>query len=162
MEKTETRPAKTVKESRTEQVHFVMPQHINGYNRLFGGQLMEWIDTVAGVVARRHCERNVTTAAIDTLQFKAAAYVNDLIVLFGQVTYVGTTSMEVRVQTFVEDLHGIRALINRAYLVLVALDENERPAPVPDIIPETMEEQYEYDCGLKRSALRKQRRSESF
>lgn len=157
-----TRPAKSVAESRTEQSHLIMPRDANGYNRLFGGQLMEWIDIVAGIVARRHCETNITTASIDNLQFKAPAHINDMVVLMGQVTYVGNTSMEVRVQTFVEDMHGMRKLINRAYLVMVALDDEERPVQVPQIIPETMEEKYEYECAIKRNALRKQRRLESF
>ena len=47
----ETRPMKTVAESRTEQVQILLPEHINGYDRLFGGQLMQWIDVVAAVVA---------------------------------------------------------------------------------------------------------------
>ncbi len=153
---------KTVAESRTEQVQILLPEHINGYNRLFGGQLMQWIDVVAAVVARRHSNRNVTTASIDNLQFKAAAHVNDTVVLFGQITYVGRTSMEVRVQTYVEGMDGIRRLINRAYFVMVALDENEKPTPVPGILPETLEEKLEYEAGIKRNALRKQRREEQF
>lgn len=156
------RPMKTVAESRTEQVQILLPEHINGYSRLFGGKLVQWIDIVAAVVARRHSNCNVTTVSIDNLQFKAAAHVNDTIVLFGQITYVGRTSMEVRVQTFVENMEGIRKLINRAYLVMVALDENEQPTPVPGIIPETMEEKFEYEAGEKRNALRKQRRQEQF
>ena len=158
----EPRPMKTVAESRTEQVQILLPEHINGYNRLFGGQLMQWIDVVAAVVARRHSNRNVTTASIDNLQFKAAAHVNDTVVLFGQITYVGRTSMEVRVQTYVEGMDGIRRLINRAYFVMVALDENEMPTPVPGILPETLEEKLEYEAGIKRNALRKQRREEQF
>ena len=156
----EPRPMKTVAESRTEQVQILLPEHINGYNRLFGGQLMQWIDVVAAVVARRHSNRNVTTASIDNLQFKAAAHVNDTVVLFGQITYVGRTSMEVRVQTYVEGMDGIRRLINRAYFVMVALDE--KPTPVPGILPETLEEKLEYEAGIKRNALRKQRREEQF
>ena len=158
----EPRPMKTVAESRTEQVQILLPEHINGYNRLFGGQLMQWIDVVAAVVARRHSNRNVTTASIDNLQFKAATHVNDTVVLFGQITYVGRTSMEVRVQTYVEGMDGIRRLINRAYFVMVALDENEKPTPVPGILPETLEEKLEYEAGIKRNALRKQRREEQF
>ena len=158
----EPRPMKTVAESRTEQVQILLPEHINGYNRLFGGQLMQWIDVVAAVVARRHSNRTVTTASIDNLQFKAAAHVNDTVVLFGQITYVGRTSMEVRVQTYVEGMDGIRRLINRAYFVMVALDENEKPTPVPGILPETLEEKLEYEAGIKRNALRKQRREEQF
>ena len=61
---------------------------INGYSRLFGGKLMEWIDVVAGVVARRHSGREVTTAAIDNLQFKAAAHINSTVVLIGRIRCV--------------------------------------------------------------------------
>ena len=49
-------------------------------------------------------------------------------------------SMEVRVDSFVEDLRGEQRLINRAYLVLVALDQVGKPAAVPRLIPETEEE----------------------
>ncbi len=153
---------KTVSDSKTEQIQILMPEHINGFNRLFGGKLMEWIDVVAAVVARRHSGCNVTTASIDNLQFKAAAYINSTIFLSGQITYVGTTSMEVRVTTYVENLDGIRHMINRAYLVLVALDENDHPVSVPGIMLETDEERLEWEAGEKRRELRKQRRIESY
>lgn len=148
---------KTVAQSRTEQIQILMPEHINGYRRLFGGKLMEWIDVVAAVVARRHSGCNVTTAAVDHLEFREAAYVNSTIVLKGQMTYVGRTSMEVRVETFVEKLNGEQHLINRAYLVLVALDEDQRPTPVPPLVCETWEEKQEWEAGLKRVEYRKKR-----
>lgn len=153
---------KRVSDSKTEQIQILMPEHINGFNRLFGGRLMEWIDVVAAVVARRHSGCNVTTASIDNLQFKAPAHVNSTIFLSGQITYVGNTSMEVRVTTYVEKLDGMRFMINRAYLTLVAIDENDRPVPVPGIIPETEEEKLEWEAGKKRSELRKQRRLDAY
>jgi acyl-CoA hydrolase len=153
---------KKVSDSKTEQIQILMPEHINGFNRLFGGKLMEWIDVVAAVVARRHSGCNVTTASVDNLQFKAAAYINSTIFLSGQITYVGTTSMEVRVNTYVEKLDGKRHMINRAYLVLVALDENDHPVPVPGIVLETDEERLEWEAGEKRRELRKQRRLEAY
>lgn len=153
---------KKVSDSKTEQIQILMPEHINGFNRLFGGKLMEWIDVVAAVVARRHSGCNVTTASVDNLQFKSAAYINSTIFLSGQVTYVGKTSMEVRVTTYVENLDGKRHMINRAYLVLVALDENDNPVPVPGLILETDEERLEWEAGEKRRELRKQRRLEAY
>ena len=80
---------KTVSASRTEQIQILMTGDMNGFKRLFGGKLVEWIDVVAAVVARRHSERNVTTVAIDNLHFKAAAHANDTLVLLGQMTYAG-------------------------------------------------------------------------
>jgi acyl-CoA hydrolase len=156
------RKYKKVIDSKTEQVHILMPEHINGFNRLFGGKLMEWIDVVAAVVARRHSGYNVTTASIDNLQFKAAAYINSTIYMSGQITHVGTTSMEVRINTYVENLDGIRHMINRAYLVLVALDENDHPVDIPGLILETDEERLEWEAGEKRRALRAQRRLEVY
>ena len=138
---------KYISDSRTEQIQILMPEHINGYKRLFGGKLMEWIDVVAAVTARRHSNANVTTVAVDNLQFKAPAYVNSTILLAGKITYVGKTSMEVRVDTYVESMAGNRTVVNRAYLVLVALDENERPMPVPGIILETEEDKKEWEAG---------------
>ena len=86
--------AKRVADSEVEQVQAIMPNHLNGSGRVFGGQLAAWIDIVGGIVARRHANRNVTTAAIDNLQFKEAVYENSIVVLHGKITYVGRTSME--------------------------------------------------------------------
>jgi acyl-CoA hydrolase len=153
---------KRVSDSLTEQVQIIMPSHINGTDRLFGGQLVEWIDVVAGVVARRHCGHNVTTAAIDNLQFKAGAFINNTLVLIGRITYIGTTSMEVRVDTYVEDLSGTRKVVNRAYLVMVALDDDGKPTEVPRLVLETESERAEWEAGKKRHSLRAKRRKEGY
>ena len=158
----EQKGKKHVWESKTTQIQILMPEHINGYNRLFGGKLVEWIDVVAAVAARRHSGRNVTTACIDNLQFQSGAHVNSTIVIEGQLTWVGNTSMEVRVDTYVESLDGIRRTINRAYLVLVALDENGKPVRVPRLELVTESEKAEWEGGKRRSELRRQRRIEGF
>ncbi len=156
------RPAKHISESRTEQQYLIRPAHMNHYGRLFGGDLLRWIDELAGIVARRHANANITTAAIDNLQFKAPVYAGQMLVLVGHVTYVGSTSMEVRVDTYTEDLDGIRRVINRAYIVMVAIDDNGKPIPVPDIIIETEEDAMEYEAAKKRRDMRKMRRAEGF
>lgn len=149
---------RTVAHSRTEQVQILMQGTLNGYNRLFGGKLMEWIDVVAAVTARRHCGKNVTTAAVDSLVFKSPAMVNDTILLEGHVTYAGRTSMEVCVTTYVEELNGFRREINKAYLVLVAIDADGKPTLVPPVIPETEEEKREYAEAMERRKNRGSRR----
>jgi acyl-CoA hydrolase len=153
---------KRVEDSFTEQIQLLMPQHINGNGRLFGGKLLEWIDIVGGVAARRHSGCNVITAAIDNLQFKEGAYVNDTLVLIGRITYVGNTSMEVRVDTYVEELSGIRRPINRAYMVYVALDSEGKPVRVPRLRIETENQRGEWEGALKRNELRRIRRKEGY
>lgn len=153
---------KRVADSYSEQVQILTQANINGYHRLFGGQLMEWIDIVAAVVARRHSGQNVTTAVVDTLTFQAPAHANDTVIICGYVTYVHRTSMEICTKTYVENLNGTRKLINTAYLVMVALDEQEKPTEVPQLVLETAEEKAEWQAAEKRAELRKQRRKEKF
>ena len=156
------RPVKKVSDSTTEQQYLICPAHINNYGRLFGGQLLKWIDELAGIVAIRHCNTTVTTAAIDNLQFLAPAYTGDMIVLKGMVTYVGRSSMEVRVDTYREALDGTREHINRAYIDMVAIDSKGHPIEVPELLPETEEQLVERAAAQKRRQMRKQRRQEGF
>ncbi len=79
--------------------------------------------------------------------------------LEGQITFVGNASMEIRVDTYVEALNRERRLVNRAYLVEVARDENEQPVKVPSLLLETEEERREWEEGKKRHELRKQNRT---
>ncbi len=153
---------KRVADSITHHAELIMLQHINGQQRLFGGVLMQWIDVVAAVTARRHSGCNVVTASVDNLNFKSGANINDTLILEGKITYVGKTSMEVRVDTFVEKLNGERKEINRAYFVMVALDENKNPTKVPGLIIETEEEREEFEAGRKRYELRKLRKKENY
>ena len=162
MAQSEERKMKRVKDSRTEQVQIILNQHINGFHRLFGGQLMAWIDTAGAVTARRHSGYDVTTAAVDNLVFGDSVTVNKTLVLIGQVTWVGNTSMEVRVDTFEETFDGERKPVNRAYLVFVAMDEAMRPVQVPGLLLESEEEKQEFENGKFRQLLRKQRRQKGY
>ena len=154
--------AKKVSDSLTEQIRIVISPDINSFGRLFGGQLLKWIDEVAGATARRHCGRNATTAAIDNLQFKSGAFLNDVLVIIGRVTHVGNTSMEVRVDTYMVDAEGIRTAINRAYFVMVCMDENDTPTTAPGLILESPEEEMEWENAKKRRELRLKRRKEGY
>ncbi len=153
---------KTPSQTYTEQVNLVKDSELNGSRRLFGGTLLSWIDITAAIVARRHAERNVTTVAIDDLHFIAPAHANDLVVLCGKMTYVGRTSMEVTVESYVERLDGSRTLINRAHVVMVALGPDDRPCEVPGLEPETDEERAEMAAGERRKQLRAQRQMEKY
>ena len=154
---------KRVSESVVETVHIVRPNHMNAAGRLFGGMLMQWLDEVAGMVAKRHARSNVITASVDNLRFIHGAYQGEMVVIVGKVTYVGSSSMEVRVDTYVEHLEdGMRHPINRAYFTMVALDENEKPKRVPRLILETEAEKAEWEAGEKRREMRMKRKKEGF
>ena len=152
--------AKTVDDSRVETVHIVRPNHLNGANRLFGGILMQWIDEVAGIVAKRHCMGNVTTASVDNLTFLHGAYQNDLVVIKGKMTWVGTSSMEVCVDTYVENPNGQRHRINNAHFMMVAIDKDDKPFTVPRLILQKEDEELAWSHGEERRRIRIQRKKD--
>ena len=150
--------AKTVSESLVETVHIIRPNHLNGANRLFGGILMQWIDEVAAIVAKRHCNGNVTTASVDNLTFLHGAYNNDMVVIKGKMTWVGNSSMEVCVDTYVENRHGERHRINNAHFILIALDDHNKPVRVPRLILQTEDEHLAWEHGEERQRIRVERK----
>lgn len=163
MKNGENKLEKRVEDSQVEQIFLVHPEHLNGAGRLFGGQMMSWIDEVAALVGLRHAQSNIVTASVDHLEFMQGAYLNDLIVLIGRLTYVGTSSMEVRVDTYVESIEdGMRRPINRAYVTLVAVDKAGKPKKVPSLCIETESQRAEWEAAQKRKAMHMQRKKEGF
>ncbi len=157
------RKRKKVSESRTESTHVLKYEDINGEGQLFGGRLMSWIDETGGYAAIRHSCKHVVTAAVDNLQFKRGARRNQMVVLVAKVTFVGNTSMEVRVDSFVEEIDGRRSLINTAFVIYVAKDDEGNPTTIPYGLELTSpEEKMEYESALRRREIRERRRHEGF
>ena len=154
------RPSKKVSDSQTMQQYLIRPAHINPYGRLFGAQLLKWIDEVAGIVAKRHCMGNVTTASVDNLTFLHGAYQNDLVVIKGKLTWVGTSSMEVCVDTYVSNPSGERHRINNAHFMMVAIDKDDKPFTVPRLILQTDDERLAWEHGEERRRIRIQRKKD--
>lgn len=150
---------KKIDESTSIQYHAIVPRDLNGGGRLFGGTLLSWIDELAGIVAKRHASSpNVTTVAIDNLQFKAGVFNGDLLVIIGYITHVGNTSMEVRVDSYVENHEGMRRPINRAYFEMVAMGPDDKPTKVPGLIIETESQKAEWEGAELRRNNRLKRR----
>ena len=157
------RPKRTVDFSQVENVYVIRYENINPTGRLFGGQLVSWIDEVAGACAMRHSGLPVTTASIDNLTFKRGATLADRLVLLARMTYVGRTSCEVRVDSFIEDQEGFRHVINRAFLTYVAIDDNGKPQEIPYALDvRTVAEQARWDGALLRRNNRKSRKDIGF
>ena len=153
---------KRVSDSRCENIKLIKSGDLNSSGHLFGGRLLEWIDEVAALAAWRHAGNAVSTASIEHLEFKRSAKLNDSIAIEAYVTYVGRTSMEVCVDTYVEDQPtGKRSPINRAIFTEVCIDDEGRPKPVPyGLKIETLSEQAHMEMALKRRELRKKQREE--
>lgn len=138
----------------SEIVQVLRMENVNGAGRAFGGHLLTWMDEVATVSARRYAHGPVTTACIDGVRFLCPAYQNETMVVTGRVVWTGRTSMEVLVSAEVEQFDGSRKKIADGRFVMVALDEAERPRPVPPICPMTEAEQSLYQEAQARRTKR--------
>lgn len=120
--------------------HMMLPTHANPDGNIHGGDIMKLIDDAAGVVAMKHARSTVVTAAIDRLDFHRPVYIGNLLILKASLNAVGRSSMEIGVRVEAEDLRkGVVRHIASAYLTYVALDELQRPTPVPPYQPESSE-----------------------
>lgn len=150
---------KTPSESAVEMTELVLPNDVNLLGNLLGGRLMHWIDIAGAMAASKHSNKIVATVALDSLDFRHPVRVGQFVILKAKLTWVGRTSMEVKVDVFGEDFKtGEIIQTNKAYVTFVALDENGRPTPVPPLIPETEEEKKDYVEAQKRREERLARR----
>ena len=118
--------------------HMMLPTNANPFGHIHGGDIMKYIDDAAGVVAMKHARTTVVTASIDRLDFHRPVHIGNLLILKASLNSTGRTSMEIGVRVEAEDLlKGEVTHIASAYLTFVALDDNNRPTPVPSYNPET-------------------------
>ena len=149
---------KAPSESAVETRYLVMPQQANPQGTAFGGAIVSWIDMVAAMAGQRHCGCEVVTAQIDTLVFRHPVHIGDQVVLRAAVNYVGHSSMEVGVQVTREDPYtGERIVATTAHLTLVALNKDQKPTPVPPLLPQTPDEKRRYERAKRRVQERKER-----
>ena len=81
--------------------------------------------------------------------------IGDLVILNGEVTYTGRTSMEAEVNVLAENpVTRQRSHTNTAYLVYVALDDNGRPTEIPQLKAETEAEQHKLVQAKERQERR--------
>lgn len=134
----------------------VFPNDTNQLNNLMGGNLMRWMDIVAAICAGRHCEANVVTASVDHVSFTKPIAMGDVVTLKAQVTRAFTTSVEVYVEVFAENIQGKNPFqSNHAYFTFVALDESKKkPQPVAPVIPLSTSEIARYEAAARRREVR--------
>jgi acyl-CoA hydrolase len=135
-------------------VQAVLPNDANPLGFILGGTVMHLIDMAGAIAAHRHTRTLLVTAAVDGLQFLHPIKIGDLIILKATVTAVWTTSLEVQVEVFSEELlTGTRRMTSRAYLTFVAIDPAGHHVPIPALILED-------DDQRRRAAAAELRRAE--
>jgi acyl-CoA hydrolase len=130
--------AKKAGESQSTLTWIVTPSDLNRHGTLFGGQLLSMADRVAAMAALRHSRLDCVTVSIDKVDFVAPVRNGYILDLKSRVHFTARTSMEIHVEACAEEPRtGKRELVCEAFFSFVAVDDNNRPIPIPQVILET-------------------------
>ena len=109
-----------------------MPGDANAAGDIFGGWVMAQMDLASGIRAAERARGRVVTAAVKEMAFAKPMKVGDTLCVYTRVASVGRTSMVLKVEAWEQRyLSDIMEMVTHADFVMVALDAEGRPTPVP-------------------------------
>ncbi len=156
------KPAKPTAASRVTLTQLMVPHHANALGHVHGGVIMRMVDETAAIAAMRHAQRPCVTVAMDSMTFREPVEVGELLSCTAVVNYVGRTSIDVGVRVSAENpITGEITHTNSAYLLFVALGDDDRPCPVPGLILTTDEDRRRFEEGRERQRYRLEQRERS-
>ena len=115
------------------------PDMANFSGNVHGGTLLKYMDEVAYACASRYAGRYVVTLSVDQVIFREPVHVGEMVTFLASVNYCGRTSMEVGIKVITENIRerSVRHT-NSSFFTMVAMDEQGRPAVVPELHPDTL------------------------
>ena len=124
----------TVSETYMQNREWVQPNDTNNYGSAHGGNIMKWMDEVGALCAMRVAGETCVTAHVNNLDFERPVPQGNTCVIEAYAYATGRTSIRVRLRAFREDPRtGEREQTTDSYFVFVAVDDEGRPVPVPEI-----------------------------
>src|SRR5438270_13103101 len=121
----------SVADTAVEMVNWVFPEHAGAPGQIHGGRMMEWITQAGTLAAARVARGHVVLGAMDDIDFLHPVRVGQIAILRAQVEYVGTSSLEVGVRVWAENVtSGRRTVTLNSHLVFVTVDEDAKPRAV--------------------------------
>jgi acyl-CoA hydrolase len=144
---------KAPSESRSVLAHWMGIADANSAGSVHGVPIMKLADEAAGLVAIKHSRQRVVTVGMDRMTFLYPIRIGELVTFSASVNGAWRTSMEVGVRVDAENPRtGEKRHTNTAYLTMVALDDEGRPTPVPDLLATSaVEERRRHDAELRRA-----------
>lgn len=117
-----------------ENREMVQPNHANNLQTAHGGNVLKWMDEVGAMSAMRFSGASCVTARINRVDFERPIQVGDTALIQSYVYDAGRTSVRVRLRTFRENLRtGETERTTESYFVYVAIDDERKPTPVPEL-----------------------------
>jgi acyl-CoA thioesterase YciA len=110
------------------------PADINSNGHIFGGWVLAQMDIAGGIIASKICQGACATVAIEKMEFIAPILMRDIISVYGWLERRGRTSMAIRLEVIATRDRGDQDVkVTEGLFTFVALDENHRPTPLPEL-----------------------------
>ncbi|MCX8999808.1 acyl-CoA thioesterase [Rhizobiaceae bacterium BDR2-2] len=109
-----------------------MPADANPAGDIFGGWVMSQMDLAAGIRAGERARCRVVTAAVKEMTFEKPVKVGDTLSIYTEIARTGRTSLTLSVEAWVHRMrYGGLEKVTGATFIMVAMDENRNPMPLP-------------------------------
>jgi acyl-CoA thioesterase YciA len=110
-----------------------MPSDANYTGDIFGGWLMGQVDIAGSIPAVHRAKGRVATVAVNSFVFKQPIFIGDLVSFYTRIVKVGTTSITVDVEVYVQrnPANPQCVKVTEATLTYVAVGEDRKPRPLP-------------------------------
>ncbi|NBB52637.1 acyl-CoA thioesterase [Rhizobium sp. CRIBSB] len=111
-----------------------MPADANAAGDIFGGWVMAQMDLACGIRAAERARGRVVTAAVQEMAFAMPVKIGDTLCVYTEISRVGRSSMTLKVETWAQRyLTHVMEKVTEATFVMVALDADGKPTPVPPL-----------------------------
>ena len=146
--------AKTSSASLAITTDIILPSDTNALHGLFGGELLARVDRICCIAAQRHANAICVTVSVNNVSFGKVIPLGSMMTIEAKVSRSFSSSMEVIADVYLENRDsGEKTKVNEAIYTFVAVDNNGKPIPVPELIPETDLEKQRYQNALQRRQL---------
>lgn len=109
-----------------------MPGDANAAGDIFGGWVMAQMDLSCGIRAAERARGRVVTAAVQEMAFALPVKIGDTLCIYTDIVKVGRTSITLNVEAWAQRYLSDRMeRVTDARFVMVALDKEGKPTPVP-------------------------------
>ena len=109
-----------------------MPGDANAAGDIFGGWVMAQMDLASGIRAAERARGRVVTAAVKEMAFQLPVKIGDTLSIYTDIARVGRTSITLTVEAWAQRyLTTTLEKVTAATFVMVALDRQGHPTPVP-------------------------------
>ncbi len=140
----------------TEMTVLVTPDMANFSGNMHGGELLKLLDKVAYTCAMRYSGHYAVTLSVDNVLFKEPIHIGELVTCLATINYTGNTSMEIGIKVVAEDIRQRTVRhTHTCYFTMVAMDENNKPTPVPPLELKDSNQIRRWNKALKRREAQK-------